>query len=117
MSASKRRGTKAEVAVRDYLRANGWLHAERLPTEGAKDRGDITGVDPELVIEVKACARMELGAWLDEADTEATNAEASVAVVWHKRRGKANPAEWYVTMSGEDFVRILAAWCGLERAA
>lgn len=110
---SKQKGTAAEVAVRDYLRANGYLHAERLPTEGAKDRGDLTGIDPRLVIEIKACKAMDLGGWINEVDREVVNAEADLGVVWHKRRGKTNPSQWFVTMNGADFVQLLNAYTGM----
>ena len=109
---SKAKGTSAEVAVRDYLRASGWTNAERLPTEGAKDRGDITGIDPALVIEVKACKAMDLGGWMREVDAEVINARADLGVIWHKRRGTTNPADWFVTMTGDDFVQLLRHYTG-----
>lgn len=109
---SKQKGTSAEVAVRDYLRACGFIHAERLPTEGAKDRGDIIGIDPELVIEVKACKQQDLAGWSREVEVEKRNADAELGATWHKKRGTTNPAEWYVTLSGEDFVALLKHWCG-----
>lgn len=109
---SKQKGTAAESAVRDYLRASGWIYAERLPLSGSKDRGDITGVDPGLVIEVKACNAMDLGGWLRELDAEVVNANADLGVVWHKRRGKSSPADWFVTMTGDDFVQLLRHFCG-----
>jgi hypothetical protein len=107
---SKRKGTDAEVAVRDYLRANGWLHCERLALGGSLDRGDLTGIDPRLVVEVKACKAMDLGGWINEVDVEVVNAKADLGVVWHKRRGKANPSQWFVTMNGADFVQLLHAY-------
>lgn len=104
---SKAKGTAAEVAVRDYLRRAGYP-AERLPTEGAKDRGDIVGI-PGITIEVKACREMALAQWVDEANAEADNAGQGVAVVWHKRRGTTDPGRWYVTLEGADFLTLLEA--------
>ena len=109
---SKAKGSAAEVAVRDCLRANGYPMAERLPTEGAKDRGDITGVDPKLVIEVKACKAMDLAGWAAEVEAEKANAKAEIGVTWHKRRMKSQPEDWFVTMSGADFLKLLQAWTG-----
>lgn len=103
---SKQKGTSAEVAVRDYLRDSGWPWAERLPTEGAKDRGDIAGLP--ICIEVKNCKTMDLARWIAEAQAEKVNAAQSVAVVWHKRRGKSSPGDWYVTMTGAELVELLA---------
>lgn len=99
--------------MRDYLRANGWLHCERLATEGAKDRGDLTGIDPGVVIEIKNCKTTDLGGWMREVDAEVVNAGADIGVVWHKKRGTSNPAQWYVSTTGADFVQLLRAYTGL----
>jgi hypothetical protein len=112
MSASKKKGTAAETAVVQYLRAVGFIQAERRTLNGAKDRGDITGI-PDVVIEVKNCARQELGAWVAEAEIERDNDHASLGVVWHKRRGKGNPGDWFVTMSGAQFAALLREQQGL----
>lgn len=106
MSSSKRKGTAAESAVVQYLQAMGFAHAERRSLNGAKDRGDIAGL-PGVVIEVKNCARQELAGWVAEAEVERDNDNASLGVVWHKRRGKGQAADWFVTMSGEQFVFLL----------
>lgn len=106
MSASKRKGTAAESAVVQYLQAMGFTQPERRTLAGAKDRGDIAGL-PGVVIEVKNCARQELAGWVGEAETERDNDGASLGAVWHKRRGKGHPANWFVTMTGEQFVFLL----------
>jgi hypothetical protein len=108
MSASKRKGTAWESAIVDYLRAHGAPHAERRALGGAKDRGDVAGI-PGVVVEAKAAAKLELGAWLAEAEAERANDGAALAVVWHKRRGKGSPADAYVTMDGATLVRLLHA--------
>lgn len=91
-----------------YLRGAGASQAERRTLCGAKDRGDIAGI-PGLVIEAKSAARMELAAWLDEAEAERVNDGADVAAVWVKRRGKTSPAAGYVVMDGATLVRLLVA--------
>lgn len=106
MSAAKRKGTAAESAVVQYLQAMGFAQAERRSLNGAKDRGDIAGL-PGVVIEVKNCARQELAGWVAEAEVERDNDNANLGVVWHKRRGKGQAADWFVTMSGEQFVFLL----------
>lgn len=106
MSASKKKGTAAETAVVNYLRTKGFIQAERRALNGTQDRGDITGI-PGAVIEVKNCARSELAAWIDEAAAERNNDKAWLGVVWHKRRGKSRPSDWFVTMSGEQFALLL----------
>lgn len=103
---SKRKGTAAEVAVRDYLRVNGFPYAERLACEGSKDRGDITGV-PGVVVEVKSTKGHDLAGWLGELEAEMGNAGTDIGVVWAKRRGTTDPGKWYVVTTGEVFMRLL----------
>ncbi|HEX6968855.1 MAG TPA: hypothetical protein VF174_08630, partial [Micromonosporaceae bacterium] len=105
MSAQRKKGTAWETAIVQYLRANGANHAERRSLHGMQDRGDIAGV-PGVVIEAKAGAwRPE---WMDKAEVERRNdGHAPVAVVWHKRRGKASPGDGFVTMTGAQFVNLL----------
>lgn len=112
MSAAKKKGTAAETAVVTYLRAAGFIQAERRTLNGSHDRGDIAGL-PGVVIEVKNCARQELGSWVAEAEVERDNDHASLGVVWHKRRGKGHPADWFVTMSGAQFTALLRELQGL----
>lgn len=106
MSASKRKGTAAESAVVAYLRSQGFIQAERRALNGSADRGDVAGI-PGVVVEVKNCARQEFAAWVREAELERDNDRASLGVVWSKRRGKSDPADWFVTMSGRQFAFLL----------
>jgi hypothetical protein len=105
LSKAKQRGTAAETAVVNYLHSVGFESAERRTLSGANDKGDIN-LSEHLVIEVKDHQRMELAGWLDEANREATNANAPYGVVWHKRARKGSPADWYVTMDGANFVKL-----------
>jgi hypothetical protein len=107
MSASKRKGTGWESAVVNYLRDHGVPHAERRTSNGAHDRGDIAGI-PQVIIEAKNCARIELAAWLDEARREQGNADARVGLVWFKRRGCTSPGAGFVLMDGDTLLRLLA---------
>lgn len=106
LSKNKAKGTTAETAVVNYLNSIG-IVAVRNPPQGAKDKGDINIIGVPVVIEVKNCARMELSEWIKEAIDEKGNAKAEVGVVWHKKRGKSNPGDWYVTMTGDDFALLL----------
>jgi hypothetical protein len=106
VNRSKVKGTQAETAVIGYLRDSGWPDAERRALNGTQDRGDVAGV-PGVCIEVKNQRDFELAAWMDEALREGRMANAPVTVVWHKRRNKGSPSEWYVTMTGEQFVRLI----------
>ena len=108
MSASKRKGTGWESAVVAFLKDNGAPHAERRALNGAKDRGDIAGI-PGVVIECKAERAITLSSYLDETEAERRNDGAAVGVAWIKRRGRANPADGYVLMSGAQLLHLLAA--------
>lgn len=94
----KIKGTRAETAVVEYLKAHGFPWAERRALSGTKDRGDVAGV-VEHVLEVKDHAQMSLGVWVAEAEVERINDGAKIGVVIHKRRGKGDPGEWFVTQT------------------
>lgn len=104
---SKRIGTSFENAVVDYLRVNGWIHAERRALAGSKDRGDVAGI-AGVCLEVKNTARLELAKFVDESLAEKENAQAKVGAVWMKRRGRASAGSGYVVLTGEQFVQLLA---------
>lgn len=105
MSASRKRGTAWESALVAHLRENGFPAVERRALAGNVDKGDIAGLP--VVIEAKNCKTTTLAAWVDEATVEAANAGVDVGVVWHHRRGKASPADGFVTMSGSAFLALL----------
>jgi Holliday junction resolvase len=109
VSANRQKGTAAETAFVKCLQEAGFIHAERRAGNGRNDRGDVTGI-PGLVIEVKCHKTIDLADWVDEMLAEKANADAEVGAVTHKRRGKANPLDWYVTMTGADFLVLLRAW-------
>ncbi|MEQ6899249.1 hypothetical protein [Microbacterium sp. KR10-403] len=110
--SAKKAGSLFESVVANFLafRLND-DRIERRARNGAKDRGDISGVKTirggRVVIEAKNVARVDLPGWLREAETEAGNDDAVIAVVAHKRRGNANPADQFVTMSLETFARLI----------
>lgn len=103
MSKSKQKGTAAETAVVKYLCYRG-LPVERRALSGSADKGDIGGAG--MTFEVKNCARTELAAWVDEARVEAANAGDDAYAVIHKRRGKGDPADWYVTLPLSVFIDL-----------
>jgi Holliday junction resolvase len=108
VSRSKDKGTRAETAVVRYLAEEGAVQVERRALSGTQDRGDVAGI-PGVVIEVKDVSRDGLPGWVDESEVERLNDRAALAFVWHKRRGKSAPAEWFVTMRGSQVVEILRA--------
>jgi hypothetical protein len=109
MSRNVAKGTAAETAVVRALRLM-WPMAERRAKTGSQDRGDIGGVVPGLVVEVKNCARLEIAEWLKEVDAETDNAGADLGVCWFKLRGYADPLDWPVMMRGRFFIPLLERW-------
>ena len=106
-STSSRKGSRAEVAVVHALRRAGWdADTSRNVLEGRRTGDDIVWDGPAS-IEVKDHAKMDLAGWLRQAQD---NAGDNPAVVWHKKRGTADAEGWYVTMSGEDFLRLIGDW-------
>jgi hypothetical protein len=107
MSASKAKGTRHESAIVTFLRDHGFTYADRVPLSGSRDRGDVTLGPGSPVIEAKNQSRHSFSEWLDEANTEASNARAPFGVVWAKRRGKSSPGDGYVVMDGHTFALLL----------
>lgn len=106
MSAAKRKGSAAETAVCRYLNERGWPHVERRALRGINDTGDVAGI-PGVIIEVKNHAKHDLTGWWREAVTEAANDNGSLPIVWFKRRGTTNPADWFVLLDGHTLTRLL----------
>jgi hypothetical protein len=99
-----------ERVVADFLAVNGFPFADRRVRTGAADRGDVGGVivnGGRVAIECKDVARMNLAGWVTEAETERVNDGALAGVVVHKRRGKGQAGDQYVTMTLADFVALL----------
>lgn len=88
MSRSKAKGTAWESRLVDFLHAAGHPRAERRASNGVNDRGDVAGVDG-WVLEAKCCARVELAAWMDEAEREAKAAGVARWAVVFPRRSHA----------------------------
>ena len=114
MSAQRAKGTRLERQVADYLAEKlSDDRIDRMPLRGGQDRGDIAGVrtilGEKVVIECKNHNRLELARWVDEAEVERGNADAKVAAVAHKRRGKGDAADQYVTLTLRDFAILLGA--------
>lgn len=108
MSASKKRGTSWETAIVQFLRGEGFPHAERRALNGNRDRGDIAGI-PGVVIEAKSAARLDLAGWAGEAEAERRNDGAAFGIVWAKRVGKSSPADGYAILPGAQLVQLLRA--------
>lgn len=102
---SKRKGTSFEVAVVAYLKENGFPYAERRAQRGINDAGDVSGV-VGWVLEVKNCRAMDLGPWVSEAASEASNDGVCRFAVIHKRKQRST-GEAFVTMPLRLFAELL----------
>lgn len=105
-NAAKAKGSGAERDIVTYLIENGFPYAERRLAGAQEDKGDIAGVNG-VCIEVKNHAKMSLSGWLEELKVEMVHAKAWTGVVWHKRKGKSSPADWYATMPGSVYLDLL----------
>lgn len=113
MSKAKAKGTAAETAVVNLLKATHWPYAERRALKGGKDCGDTTG-HPGLVFEVKAATTLQIPAWLRETEQERVNdgADFGILVVKAPGVGHQNARNWFAVMyAGRvDFLAMAAGW-------
>ena len=84
---------------------------ERRARSGAKDKGDIGGVRAHgrrVVVECKDHNRLDLAGWWAEAETERGNDDAGAAFIVHKRRGKGDAADQWVTLTLGELVALIS---------
>lgn len=105
-SAAKAKGSGAERDVVKYLKENGFQYADRRLAGATLDKGDISGI-PGITIEIKNHAKMDLAGWTEELIVEMANDKAWTGVVWHKRKGRGSPGDWYCTMPGYVWLDLL----------
>jgi len=113
---SRNKGAVAERDLVRWLRTNGFPHAERAVRTGYRttdrtsaDPGDVTGT-PGIVWSVKDCAAERITEWLDELVNMAahdTSFEEPVQLLVTKRRGHANPGEWWCWLQLLDIGQLL----------
>jgi hypothetical protein len=110
-TSAKQAGSRFETLVATYLaEALDDDRIERRARTGAKDRGDIGGVrhmGARVVIECKDCAQPRLAQWAAEAELERGNDDAVAGLIVHKRHGRGDPADQWVTLTLGDLVALL----------
>lgn len=106
MSTASRRGYAGERPIEELLQGLGYRGVDRPRAGRPRDCGDFGGVP--LVISAKNRATLALAEWVCDLESQVVNAGARSGVVWHKKRGKADPRDWYVTTSGRLFLPMLA---------
>ena len=107
MSRASRLGYDGEHAVEAYLNDEGFP-CWRPRAGAAQDQGDLAGLP--VVVSVKNHKALDLAGWVGALPRMCVAAAKDYGVVWHKRRGKASPGDWYVTMDGATFMVFLRAF-------
>jgi HJR/Mrr/RecB family endonuclease len=118
VNRAKQKGTSFESLLVTYLTELGY-DAERQVLKGSADQGDIRVRIPDSVgfnIEAKNVRSMSLGQWVDESVVEAENAGRPCVVV-HKRIGKGQGADQFVSMRLADFLAWFVAHSPLSGEA
>lgn len=110
LASAKAAGSRFERQVADYLAEHVDDRIDRRVKTGAKDRGDIAGLrhlGQKIVVECKNTSRINLGVWATEAEIQRGNDDAGVGIIAHKRHGKGQPQDQWVTMTLADLVALL----------
>lgn len=109
-TSARQAGARFERLIADALAQHVDDRIDRRVKTGNKDRGDIGGIrlhGQRVVAECKDTSRINLAGWAKEADDERGNDDALAGVVIHKRVGKGDPLEQWVTMDLRNFIAIL----------
>ena len=105
-SPSGIKGANFERSIVDYLRLNGYPAALRTRTPGQQaDRGDIAGLP--LTVELKDQKTLCLPAWWRQVELAATKTLLPPVII-HKRKGKTDPAQQWVTMNLVTLLELIA---------
>lgn len=110
MSRSKQKGTAMETLIVTELQKHLGPEICRRTTNGSKDRGDIHGLyirGLRTVAEVKNTKATQLGAHWNEVEVERGNDDADVGVLIHKRHGKGQALDQWVTLTVRELLTII----------
>jgi len=100
---SRAKGARYERAVELWLTAQFGDRITRTNRSGFD--GEDFDLDGLVSIEVKNCAKLELAAWLAQADRDA--GPDRLPIVLHKRRGSSSVGDDYVTLKARDLAALL----------
>jgi len=111
-ASAKRAGSHFERIIADH--AMDYLDDDAIDRKvktGRLAKGDVSGIrtsyGERVLVEVKDEARVNLGNWRREVEVEMINDNAAIGVVVHKRHGKGAPGDQWVTMTYNDFLRVI----------
>lgn len=109
-ASAKQAGSRFESQVAAYLAEHVDDRIERRTRGGSKDRGDIAGLrhlGQRIVVECKNTSRINLGTWANETEIQRGNDDAGVGIIAHKRHGKGQPGDQWVTMTLDDLIALI----------
>lgn len=109
---SRRKGKLGELEVAKLLQAEGWLNARRGQQRAGVDQPDVIGGPKELHLEVKRAERVQLRAWMQQAEGDAP--AGCVPTVVHRSNGQA---DWVAVVPFVALLRLLARLERLEGLA
>ena len=108
--SARQAGSRFEREIADYLAEHVDDRIDRRVKTGARDKGDIGGLrhlGQKVAIECKNTSRISLGTWINEAHTAMGNDDAGVALILHKRHGKGQPGDQWVTTTLDDLIALI----------
>lgn len=108
--SARQAGSRFEREIADYLAEHVDDRIDRRVKTGAKDKGDIGGLrhlGQRIVVECKNTSRINLGTWANETEIQRGNDDAGVGIIVHKRHGKGQPGDQWVTMTLDDLIALL----------
>ena len=89
-----------------WLNDGGFPPARRTGAGWTDDRGDIEGI-VDLTVEVKNEKRIDLPGYIRELEAEMMNRDTQLGVVMVKRRGSADPDDWYAVLPGWLWLKMI----------
>lgn len=111
---NKRKGDRAETAVRDYLQTI-WPNTRRTRAGFDDDLGDVISETPRglFCIQVKDVTQPNWSKWFEQLESQIATLRANTtkpvaggAIVW-KLRGKGDPARWRVVTTLDKLPKLL----------
>ena len=103
-ASSRRKGNAAEVEVVKALERAGWKAVTSRSARGGFQAGEDIITDFPMSVEVKNHTRLDLAGWWAQAVEQAGT---KPPVVVHKRVGKGQAEDWWVTMDLATLLRIV----------
>lgn len=100
----KHRGYRTQKVVAEYLKANGFPHAES--TGAGRSGTDVTGI-VGVDIEVKARTGLDLPGLLKQLKDRALEGFLGLGVIRLNGQGEATVGEWVMVLRLEDGVNLL----------